>query len=246
MIESLVQNKIVTSLNGLLDLPFDEHTMDKIEKLPAFGKSKTTTLKNQIIASSKTDLVKVIVGLDFGSVGFEKAQDIARAVKEHCGNCTIDSFLKFIDEGKISNVSSFGTNTAKEFVARVKTMNSIILALKEQVSIEQTTDIKKSSALEGMSFCFTGDLNSMGRDAVEKLVEEHGGKISGVSKKLTYLVTNHPDKMSGKMKKALELKIPIIDEAKFLTMIPTNNENAEAEANAQEASIDDVVDVFLF
>ena len=78
----------------------------------------------------------------------------------------------------------------------------------------------------GMSVCFTGKLNTMGRTEAEKKAVAAGFEVKAVNKKLTYLVTNDPDTNSGKGKKARELGIKIISEAEFLKML---NENTLAQ-----------------
>jgi DNA ligase (NAD+) len=74
--------------------------------------------------------------------------------------------------------------------------------------------------LEGLSFCFTGELATMKRPEAEAKVKALGGTAkSSVVKGLSYLVTNTPDSGSGKNKKARQLGIPIIDEAAFCALL---------------------------
>ena len=71
-----------------------------------------------------------------------------------------------------------------------------------------------------MSFCFTGELNSMKRSQAEAFVKENGGSCkSSVTKDLTYLVTNDTSSGSTKNQKALLYNIPIINEETFLEMV---------------------------
>jgi DNA ligase (NAD+) len=50
---------------------------------------------------------------------------------------------------------------------------------------------KTGGKLEGMTFCFTGKLETMKRAEAEQIVRENGGEPkSGVVKNLTYLVTS--------------------------------------------------------
>jgi DNA ligase (NAD+) len=71
-----------------------------------------------------------------------------------------------------------------------------------------------------MSFCFTGELQSMKRSEAEALVKSLGAQAkSAVVKGLSYLVTNDPHSGSEKNKKALQLGVPVIDERAFLELI---------------------------
>jgi DNA ligase (NAD+) len=73
--------------------------------------------------------------------------------------------------------------------------------------------------LEGMSFCFTGKLETMKRAEAEQLVRDHGGEAkSSVVKNLSYLVTNS-DELTTKFKKAQAQGTKIVTEEEFLKMI---------------------------
>lgn len=73
--------------------------------------------------------------------------------------------------------------------------------------------------LEGLSFCFTGKLETMKRAEAEQLVVDNGGQAKkGVVKNLSYLVTNSTEQ-TAKYKKAMEQSTTIINEQDFLDMI---------------------------
>ena len=80
----------------------------------------------------------------------------------------------------------------------------------------------------GISICFTGALETMGRTkAAEKAVEAGFEVKSGVSKGLTYLVTNDTESGSSKNKKAKALGTKIINEKEFLKLLGMYNSNLE-------------------
>ncbi len=59
--------------------------------------------------------------------------------------------------------------------------NKIIIEVKKEMG----------EKLKDMTFCFTGKLETMKRAEAEQMVKDNGGQSrSGVSKNLTYLVTN--------------------------------------------------------
>ena len=73
--------------------------------------------------------------------------------------------------------------------------------------------------LEGLSFCFTGKLETMKRAEAEQLVIENGGEAKkSVIKNLSYLVTNSTEQ-TVKFEKAQEQGTKIISEQEFLDMI---------------------------
>ncbi|MDR1419831.1 MAG: NAD-dependent DNA ligase LigA [Treponema sp.] len=74
--------------------------------------------------------------------------------------------------------------------------------------------------LQGLSFCFTGELASMKRGEAEEKVKSLGGQArSSVVKDLSYLVTNDPQSGTSKNRKARDLGIPVIDEDAFLAIL---------------------------
>ncbi len=76
--------------------------------------------------------------------------------------------------------------------------------------------------LEGLSFCFTGKAEAIdgGRKVCEKLVKDNGGIVaSGVSKTLSYLVTDDTESGSAKNVKAKQLGIPVISSFQFADML---------------------------
>lgn len=92
------------------------------------------------------------------------------------------------------------------------------------------TPVTKKQMCRG-SVCFTGSLNTISRSAAAKLAESAGYEVkSGVSKGLTYLVTNDVGSGSFKNKKAAALGIAVIDEKKFLSIM----KNDEVETDILE------------
>jgi len=74
--------------------------------------------------------------------------------------------------------------------------------------------------LEGLSFCFTGPLESMRRSDAEALVRSLGGWIPyTVYSKTSFLVTNDTASGSSKNAKARMYGIKIINEREFLQLV---------------------------
>jgi DNA ligase (NAD+) len=80
------------------------------------------------------------------------------------------------------------------------------------------TETKKNQ-FSGKTLCVTGRLEHFSRDSINAKISELGAKAAGsVSKNTDYLITNEQSG-SSKYKKAVELNVPIITEAEFLSMI---------------------------
>jgi len=85
--------------------------------------------------------------------------------------------------------------------------------------VGMTAEIKKrSSQLAGLTFVLTGTLPTLSRDEAKKRIEDAGGKTAGsVSKKTGYVVAG--EEAGSKLDKAMELKVPVIDEAGLLRLL---------------------------
>ena len=110
------------------------------------------------------------------------------------------------------------------------------LAIVEKIAADSRYKVKEAvpkvaKQTNGMSVCFTGKLNTMGRAEASKLAIAAGYEVlGGVSKKLTYLVTNDIESGSSKNRKAAELGTKIITEEEFLAMVKKN----KAESDVSE------------
>jgi len=89
---------------------------------------------------------------------------------------------------------------------------------------------EESLPLRGLSFCFTGELRSMKRGEAEEKLKATGAQTkSGIVKGLSYLVTNDPSSGSAKNKKAILLKVQIIDEDQFLSLLKQGQKKQPAK-----------------
>ena len=81
----------------------------------------------------------------------------------------------------------------------------------------------------GLTFVITGTLPSMSRDAATALLQEHGGKVTAsVSSKTDYLLVGEAPG-GTKYRKAQQLGIPMIDEAKLMQMIGRTSQGGEGK-----------------
>lgn len=101
----------------------------------------------------------------------------------------------------------------------IELYNKIINDSRYSEPVEKQNPNNVNAYLVGKSYCFTGKLNTMTRPQAEEMVIYAGGKIAGVSKNLTYLVTNDKDSGSSKNKKAQDLGITLINEEEFLKQV---------------------------
>ena len=174
---------------------------------------------NKVAASLKTKLSESISAAKFISLfdleGFgEKKLDKVE-----------DVLLKILD-GKdvlvkdLASKEGWAETSANDFLWAFAEVKADILQCKDFFDIGSA--VVTGGKLEGKSFCFTGKAEAIdgGRKACEKLVKDNGGIVaSGVSKTLSYLVTDDLDSSSAKTTKAKNLGIPMISSFDFLKMI---------------------------
>lgn len=174
---------------------------------------------NKVAASLKAKLSESISAAKFISLfdleGFgEKKLD------------KIEEILKLMLDGaeptvkEIIEVEGWAIQSALDFLEAFKANKQDIMQCKDFFDIGSAP--VAGGKLEGKSFCFTGKAEAIdgGRKACEKLVKDNGGMVaSGVSKALSYLVTDDDDSTSSKSVKAEKLGIKKITSYEFLDML---------------------------
>lgn len=174
---------------------------------------------NKVAASLKAKLSEPISAAKFISLfdleGFgEKKLD------------KIEEILKLMLDGaeptvkEIIEVEGWAIQSALDFLEAFKANKQDIMQCKDFFDIGSTP--VTGGKLEGKSFCFTGKAEAIdgGRKVCEKLVKDNGGIVaSGVSKALSYLVTDDDDSTSSKSVKAEKLGIKKITSYEFLDML---------------------------
>src|SRR5262245_3100242 len=174
--------------------------------LERMGDKSAQNVLNEIEASKKLPLERVIFGLGIRFVGERTAQFLA----EHFGS--MDALMK-AEEEELQDVDEVGPRIAKsiaEFFAEPRN-RELISRLREAGLNLVGTKKERGTALAGQTFVITGTLSNYSRDEAKKLIEDAGGKVAGsVSKKTNYLLAGSD--AGSKLDKAKELGIPIIGE----------------------------------
>lgn len=207
--------------NNLFDFIYiiDNQT-DDILKLNGMGNSKVNNIQEQIDLTRKTtSLEKFYGGLNMNGFGrrmFRKVVDHILTLQDSVNWKQMYNFM--IDEEKMVEVEGFSDSSAASLKLQLTALKDLINKLYNS-NIVPPEEKKKNGDLAGLSFCFTGSLDTMKRSDAEKIVVEKCGKIGTVNKNLTYLVTNDTESGSSKNKKAKDLGVKIINEKQFLELI---------------------------
>ena len=212
---ALLEAKIISDESELFDL-----NEKKLMTSPFFTKKDGSAGANlqkllDALDTAKTrPLWRVIVSLSIRHVGPTAAQALANHFK------SIAAITK-ASSAELSEVDGVGGVIADSIVEwfKVDWHKQIVNRwAKAGVAMELVAAADVAQTLAGLTFVVTGSLESFSRDGINEVILAHGGKSSSsVSKKTDYvLVGSDP---GSKAKKAEELGVTIIDEAKFKELL---------------------------
>ena len=201
-LEKLIELGWLSSLSDIFMLK--NHREEWVE-LDGFKEHSVDKILNQI--PEEIELWKILASLGIPDVNKSMAKKIVEYFnnEEEC----IDALLNQDDFSKINGIGRVLADNIKHF--DYTEFKDIL----KHVSIKKKK-LTEEGKLNNLNFCITGSLKYFkNRDELVKVIEDNGGKITGVSKKLNYLINNDSTSTSSKNKKANELNIPIITEDKI-------------------------------
>ena len=106
----------------------------------------------------------------------------------------------------------FQDDDNRRYVARLRVAGLPFVSEKKVVAQE-------SDSLAGKTFLYTGTFVNFSREAIEERIAANGGRLlSGVSKKLNYLIIGE-NAGPSKVAKAQQLNVPMISEDEFMAML---------------------------
>ncbi len=202
VVQQLLDRGMVRSVADLYAL-----SEEQLAGLDRFAAKSARALMGEIEGSKKAGLARVLMGLGIRFVGERTAELLA----EEFGS--IEALEKATAE-ELERVEEVGPRISQailEFFAQPANL-ALIESLK-RAGVEMTAEKKRrSTQLAGLTFVLTGTLPTLSRDEAKKRIEDAGGKTAGsVSKKTNYVVAG--EEAGSKLDKALELEVPVIDEA---------------------------------
>jgi len=178
-------------------------------QLERMGNKSAQNVLDEIEASKKLPLERVIYGLGIRFVGERTAQFLA----EHFGS--MDALMDASEE-ELRQVNEVGPRIAEsiaEFFQEPKN-RELVRRLRQSGLIFTGKKKERGTKLAGKTFVLTGTLAHYTRDEAKKLIEDAGGRVSAsVSKKTDYVIAG--DDAGSKLDKAKELGVKVIDENKM-------------------------------
>lgn len=191
-----------------LEFQVGEESED-LKKRSLQAKSVENLLKG-LELSKQVPFERVLFALGIRHVGETVAKKIARAVKslDNLKVLSLEELLAIEEVGEIiaRSIQSWISNEKHMVV-----LNKLVAA-GLQFSVSEQEDFLLSNSLVGKSIVVSGTFETFSRDGIKEFIEQHGGKVVGsISSKTTYVVAG-ADMGPAKLKKAEDLKIPIISE----------------------------------
>ena len=200
---------------GLVKTPGDLYFLkeEDVAGLDRMGKKSAQNLMAAIRRSKDQDLSRLIYAFGIRQVG-QKAGKILAArfqTMEALEHATLEELTAVNDVGEI---------TARSILTWLESPQSRhLIARLRQAGVNMTAAAQGSDQrFAGMTFVLTGGLEQFTRDQAAAMIEDRGGKSAGsVSQKTTYVVAG--EGAGSKLKKALDLGIPVLTEQEFLDLM---------------------------
>jgi DNA ligase (NAD+) len=188
-------------------------TKDDLLSLERMGDKSAQNILNEIEASKKLPLERVIYGLGIRMVGERTAQFLA----EHFGSMEELEKASGEELQKVNEVGPRIADSIVEFFA-IPANQDLIKRLRK-AELRLTGEKKqRGTKLAGKTFVLTGTLAHFTRDEAKKMIEDAGGKVTGsVSKKTDYVVAGAD--AGSKLDKAKELGVEVIDEREMKNIV---------------------------
>jgi DNA ligase (NAD+) len=210
-VQLLVQRGLLRDAAGLYSLERED-----LLQLEGFAENSSDNLVAAIAATRDRPLSRVISALGIQGVGGTVAQLLAQHYR------SLDDLAAASHE-ELETIPGLGPHTASavtEWFARPRNREFVEELRRAGVRLEQEVPAAPvEGPLEGLTFVITGTLPTMSREEATRLIEQHGGRVTGsVSSKTDYLLAGESPG-GTKYRKAQQLQVPAIDEARLLEMV---------------------------
>lgn len=190
-------------------------------------KKNALSMLDAIAAAKEAPLARILTGLSIRHVGPVAAQELARQFR------SIDR-IEEATEQELSDADGVGPIIAasvKQWFAE-DWHREILRKWREagvRMEDEGSGEEEGPRPLEGLTVVVTGTLTGHTRDGAKDALQSRGAKVTGsVSKKTSFVVVG--DNPGSKYDKAMQLKVPVLDEDGFAVLLDEGPEAAREAA----------------
>ncbi len=204
----VIEHKLVYDPSDLYRL-----TREQLLALERIGEKSAQNVLDNIEASKKRPLTRVLFALGIRYVGYQTAELLARAFG------TMDR-LRAASLDEIVAVEGIGPKIGESVHAWFADQDNLRMLDKlvdAGVNMAEET-ATRAGPLAGLSIVVTGRLEHHSRSQIEQRIKELGGIVGdSVSKKTSYLIAG--EEAGSKLDKAKKLGTPVLDEAAFEALV---------------------------
>ena len=190
-------------------------TQEQLLQIEGFGELSATNLLQALEKSKSKPLPKLLTALGIKHLGPAASESLAKTF----GN--LDNIVT-ATEDQLSTIDGVGPSIAQSIInwCNQKQNKAIITKLKKAgVDFGNVQVSQLAQTLLGKAIVVTGSVEGFTREEAEVAIKDRGGKSPGSVSAKTYCVVVGSDPGASKVTKANELKIPIIDAAKFQQLL---------------------------
>jgi DNA ligase (NAD+) len=202
---------------GLIRNTADLYSLKADDLLPLerMAQKSVDNLLQGVESSKQKPFAKVLFGLGIRFVG----ATVAKRLATHFSSM---SNLIAASQEELVSVDDIGERIAQSLVNFFKDQSNLDLINRlasSGVQMENESVTLASNALEGKSIVVSGVFESISRNELKELIEQHGGKVSSsISSKTSFIVAGEGMGPSKKAK-AEKLNIEIKSESSFLSLL---------------------------
>ncbi|MCG6658421.1 NAD-dependent DNA ligase LigA [Halomonas campisalis] len=206
LIDQLVERDWVTTPADLFRLKAED-----LAELPRMAQKSSENLVAALEKAKATTLARFIYALGIREVGEATAANLA----SHFG--TLEALMEAPREAleAVDDVGPVVATHVHTFFRQPHNRETIADLRAQGVTWEEAAVAERPQPLAGQSWVLTGTLESMTRDQGKARLQALGAKVTGsVSKKTAGVVAG--EAAGSKLEKAMQLGVPVLDEAAFL------------------------------
>jgi len=200
----LMEHELVSEFDEFFEL-----TRDELLALPGFKEKSADNLLASLESAKDVPLDRLLVGLSIDHVGEETARVLAASFG------TLES-LRSAARDDIARIKGIGDVVGESVAAwfSVRENQDMIDRLMKHVRVISVDAQPSTGPLEGQTVVVTGTLPTYSREEAEELIRKAGGTAgSSVSRKTAFVLAG--ENAGSKLAKAMELGVPVVDEAEF-------------------------------
>jgi DNA ligase (NAD+) len=209
LIEQLVDRDWVKTPADLFELE-----PARLETLERMAEKSAQKIHAAVLAAKRTTLPRFLYALGIRDVG----EATALALAQHVGDARALADASVEEIQRVQDVGPIVAASIRAYFDNAENRRLLERLLASGIQWPPVERPERTGKVAGKTFVITGTLEQMSRDAARDALIERGGKVTGsVSKKTDYLVAGADP--GGKLDKARQLGVEVLDEAAFLALL---------------------------